>query len=243
MEPNADCTPELGEEAPDKGTMGATTAPKPQNKSKRQSAPRRRSSQISTTEPPSGPYNAEGNPADQNPDLLVENPSRSPELPSIPGLANRKGGRRQFCPITEPNVPTPDPCTVFPLPDEEPYLPIDEILQSAGPEKVVRRSMRLRRGSGASGLFWVPEKSSSEAPSRRKSLSSALQPLENRNPTLETQTLPMDQHAPSEATKSRRRTLCTSTLQQTSLCDPKRRRSNVSHKDSAQPITSFTLDT
>lgn len=145
----------------------------------------------------------------------------------------------------------------------------------------MRRSLRLRRDSGASGLFWVSETTSSEGTSRRKSLSSAVQPLGNSNLILESVTCSPNkeqlsvQHIPGAAKwkslssamqslenklilesvthspkkeqlsikqvpgavkKTRRRTLCSSTLQQmTSLGDTKRRRSDVSYKDSYAP--------
>lgn len=230
-------------------------------------------------------------------DLLVEDRAPSPKLPVITDVAKGKKGRRLsrnyqkpaiFYSSTEPNTYTRDPCIILPQSDEnsttftsEPYLPFDGILQSTGTEKKVRRSLRLRRDSGASGLSWVSETTSSEGTSRRKSLSSAVQPLGNSNLILESVTCSPNkeqlsvQHIPGAAKwkslssamqslenklilesvthspkkeqlsikqvpgavkKTRRRTLCSSTLQQmTSLGDTKRRRSDVSYKDSYAP--------
>ncbi|XP_077325875.1 cell division cycle-associated protein 2 isoform X2 [Lithobates pipiens] len=231
-------------------------------------------------------------------DFLVEDRAPSPKLPVITDVAKEKKGRRLsrnyhkpaiFYSSTEPNTYTEDPCIILPQSDEnsttftsEPYLPFDGLLQSAGTEKKVRRSLRLRRDSGASGLFWVSETTSSEGTSRRKSFSSAVQPLGNSNlifenvtcspkkeqlsvqhipgaakrkslssamQSLENSKLILEsvthspnkeqlsiQQIPGAVKKTRRRTLCSSTLQQmTSLGDTKRRRSSVSYKDSYVP--------
>ncbi|XP_040202041.1 cell division cycle-associated protein 2 isoform X2 [Rana temporaria] len=235
-------------------------------------------------------------------DLLVEDSAPSPKLPVIEDVAKAKKGRRLsrnyhkpaiFNASSEPNAYTRDPCISLPQSYDnsttftsEPYLPFDGTLQSVGTEKKVRRSLRLRRDSGASGLSWVSEMTSSEVTSRRKSLSYKVQPLGNSNLVLENVThspnkeqpsvqpiqgaakrrslssamqslenskviLESATHSPNKeqlsvlqvavaAKKTRRRTLCSSTIQQmTSLGDTKRRRSIVSYKDFYVPSTEF----
>ncbi|KAM5171854.1 cell division cycle-associated protein 2 [Mantella aurantiaca] len=212
------CIPKSGDSVPeDKSTIETITALKPQNKSKRRSTTRSNVSQtttelpyIASTETPTELIenrNADHNTVtiteDPKPerDLLVEDQAQLLELPAITDVVTGRKGRRSsrnyrkaaiFCPSTEPNIHTQDPCAMLPHTDEnsttftiEPCLPIDEILQSTGTEKKVRRSMRLRRDSGASGLFWVQETTGIEGTSRRKSFSSALQPLGNSNLILE----------------------------------------------------------
>ncbi|XP_018421723.1 PREDICTED: cell division cycle-associated protein 2 [Nanorana parkeri] len=307
----------------DEGTTETMTAPKLQNKSKRRSTTRRRVSQTTTDMPHianpdllenimnADHTTTETRAEDRKPeiDVLVENRAHSPKLPLVTGIAGGKKGRRSsrnfsksaiFCQSTEPNIHTQDPSTMLPHPDEnsiaftnEPYLPIDEILQDAGTKKV-RRSMRLRRDSGASGLFWVQENTSSEGTNRRKSLSSAVQPLGNSNSILKSGSCSPNKEqitvkqvpraakqkslssavqslegsdlilesvtpspnkeqlsvhqVPSAAKKTRRRTLCTSTLQQMASLGDTKRRSNISYKDSLSAETqtshnNITLDT
>ncbi|XP_075715046.1 cell division cycle-associated protein 2 [Rhinoderma darwinii] len=118
-------------------------------------------------------------------------------------------------------------------------LPIDEALQFPQPEKKVRRSMRLRRDSGVIGLSWIPENKGSEMTGRRTSLGSVMRlekssalSMENTTGSPIKETL-SDYHVPNIARKTRRRTLCTTTIhiqESVSTCDTKRRRSNCFHK-------------
>ncbi|XP_069800431.1 cell division cycle-associated protein 2 isoform X2 [Dendropsophus ebraccatus] len=111
-------------------------------------------------------------------------------------------------------------------------LPIDEALQFPQPEKKVRRSMRLRRDSGVVGLSWVENKES-ETTRRRSSLSSVTR-LEERS-ELSLGHSPGKENMsscqmPNVTRRARRRTLCTTTIQDNlSTTDQKRRRS-VSYK-------------
>ncbi|XP_063787924.1 cell division cycle-associated protein 2 isoform X2 [Pseudophryne corroboree] len=146
-----------------------------------------------------------------------------------------------FCVSTELSAPSENLSAVQPhLVNDpasctnEPYLSIDEVLQSTQREKKVRRSMRLRRDSGV-GLSWVQENVSSEVTGRRKSLSSVVKRAESPKLLLENFVLNPNkenlssQQIPISAKKSRRRTLGTTTLQEsTVLFDTKRRRSNSS---------------
>ncbi|XP_056427118.1 cell division cycle-associated protein 2 isoform X2 [Hyla sarda] len=116
-------------------------------------------------------------------------------------------------------------------------LPIDEALQFPQQEKKVRRSMRLRRDSGVIGTAWVQENKESEMAGRRKSLSSVTR-LEERSELSLGNTV----HSPNKENigscevptitrRTRRRTLCTTTIQESQCTtDPKRRRSSCYHK-------------
>ncbi|XP_040270806.1 cell division cycle-associated protein 2 [Bufo bufo] len=115
-------------------------------------------------------------------------------------------------------------------------LPIDEALQFPQPEKKVRRSMRLRRDSGVIGLSWVQENDVNETTGRRKSLSSVTRLEESSALSLEnTAHSPNKEnlssyHVANPPRRARRRSLCTTTIQESlSTCD-KKRRSNCFYK-------------
>ncbi|KAM3924676.1 cell division cycle-associated protein 2 [Leptodactylus fuscus] len=109
-------------------------------------------------------------------------------------------------------------------------LPIDEPLQFPPQEKKVRRSMRLRRDSGVNGLSWVEEIKVSETTGRRKSLSSVTKLEENTAQSPNKENLSSNQ-VTYTARRTRRRTLCTTTIQESvPASDTKRRRSNCFYK-------------
>ncbi|KAM4036228.1 cell division cycle-associated protein 2 isoform 2-T3 [Anomaloglossus baeobatrachus] len=115
-------------------------------------------------------------------------------------------------------------------------LPIDDILWFPPQEPKVRRSMRLRRDSGVIGLSWVAENKESETIGKRKSLSSVKRREESSALSLEnTVHSPNKENLsgyqePNLARKNRRRTLCTTTIQENvSTSDTRRRRSNCSY--------------
>ncbi|KAG8441057.1 hypothetical protein GDO86_006701 [Hymenochirus boettgeri] len=98
---------------------------------------------------------------------------------------------------------------------------IEDILQSSSRgEKRVRRSMRLRRDSEVAGLSWIQEEKVEERKGRRKSMcTSVVTQVESYQQLLkETVCHPYKESKPApDITKnSRRRTLCTSTLQKDS---------------------------
>ncbi|KAM9311986.1 cell division cycle-associated protein 2 [Gastrophryne carolinensis] len=189
---------------------------------------------------------------------LAENSPDSCNVPVITGPVAKKRGRppkgsrrsASFLPIAEVNFQANNPCTVQShvaenvtnLPSEL-CLPIDEIFQSSQDEKKVRRSMRLRRDSDVIGLSWVDEIQGNESSSRRKSFSSAVTFLEGPNLLENVTHSPNKENisghpVPSATKKVRRRTLCTSSLQDTTSHDHiKRRRSNTSYKDSSVKAT------
>ncbi|KAG9488541.1 cell division cycle-associated protein 2 [Eleutherodactylus coqui] len=118
-------------------------------------------------------------------------------------------------------------------------LPLDEVLQFPQRENKVRRSMRLRRDSGVIGLSWVEGNGGNDTTGRRKSLNyfanSAL-PVESagHSPSKENGSAC---HVLNIARTARRRTIGTSTIQESVLAsDTKQRRSSRFHK--APTITS-----
>ncbi|KAM8972389.1 cell division cycle-associated protein 2 [Pelodytes ibericus] len=124
-------------------------------------------------------------------------------------------------------VPEEKPVNSATLPDvgfiEEP------ILTNVKHEKKVRRSMRLRRDSGVNGLTWVQEEKAKDE--RRKSFSAKRQsesPKRFEEDVIKDNQ--MDQPVHSAVQKSRRRTLCISSLRDTSYNKTKRR-SNSSKKE------------
>ncbi|KAE8619107.1 hypothetical protein XENTR_v10009607 [Xenopus tropicalis] len=101
---------------------------------------------------------------------------------------------------------------------------IEDALKSNFPsEKKVRRSMRLRRDSGVVGLSWVQEEKRKETGRRKSICMSTVSQMETSQPLLKEQIpSPTTENEPvaSIAKKSRRRTLCTSTLHEaTSVSD------------------------
>ncbi|XP_073413246.1 cell division cycle-associated protein 2 [Dendrobates tinctorius] len=116
-------------------------------------------------------------------------------------------------------------------------LPIDEVLQFPPQEKKVRRSMRLCRDSAVNGLLWVAENKEGEKTKRRKSVSSVMRREESSALTLEIAVHNPNKEnlsgyqVPNVAKRNRRRTLGTTTIQESvSTCDTRRRRSNFSYK-------------
>ncbi|XP_041444044.1 cell division cycle-associated protein 2 isoform X2 [Xenopus laevis] len=93
---------------------------------------------------------------------------------------------------------------------------IEDALRSNFPiEKKVRRSMRLRRDSGVAGLSWVQEEKRKETGRRKSICLSTVSQAETSQPLLKDQIQsPPKENKPVSivAKKSRRRTLCTSTL-------------------------------
>ncbi|XP_075063290.1 cell division cycle-associated protein 2 isoform X2 [Mixophyes fleayi] len=183
-------------------------------------------------------------------DLTTEDRTWSPKLPFTSIIVNEKKSRSSrnprrstiFCISTEPSTPDEDLSAVLPQLVEksastmnDPCLSIDEVLQSTHREKKVRRSMRLRRDSGV-GLSWVQENINSKETGRRKSLNSMVKHAEGPKALLENTILSPNkenlsiQHVSSVARKTRRRTLCTTILQENAvICDAKRRRSNCNN--------------
>uniref|UniRef100_A0A8C5W7Y3 PP1-binding domain-containing protein n=1 Tax=Leptobrachium leishanense TaxID=445787 RepID=A0A8C5W7Y3_9ANUR len=106
--------------------------------------------------------------------------------------------------------------TMSPSVDEIAAIMEDPTLYNRKPEKKVRRSMRLRRDSGTSGLFWVQEEEKGrEEKGRRRSMNLSVESPkwlcknDLKCPVEESQTM-----APSAGRKSRRKTICLSTLQE-----------------------------
>ncbi|XP_072005500.1 cell division cycle-associated protein 2 isoform X1 [Engystomops pustulosus] len=128
----------------------------------------------------------------------------------------------------EPNIPAEVASAMLPhLIDPTTIdfcLPIDEVLQFPPQEKKVRRSMRHRRDSGVIGLSWVEENKNVETTDRRKSLTSVVRLEEN--PELSSYDVS------TTARRTRRRTLCTTTIQESAATiGNKRRMSGCFHKE------------